>query len=545
MNGAQAVLRTAERLGSTVCFTNPGTTELDFIAAFDAVPGVRPVLGLQENVCTGAADGWARITGRVGLTLLHLGAGLGNGLANLHNARRAHTPIVNLVGDHPTWHLLFDPPLASDLAGLAKAGTRLAVVSSVFADASASFLHAWDAAHRVAGPVTLIVPADDAERPGAEPAMPEWDPPDPAGPDASSVLYSMRRARWPAVLLGGSVLRGDGLVLAQRLARAVGADVWFEPFPSVLESGRGVPAFSRLPADFHGSRAALQANDCLFLVGTEDPVAFFNDAPGQSLARRPEVPAIQVCSAAHSARQVEQLVSLLPDSITPVWQHRAPDASAHERTGEAGKQITPELLAWVLVQELPEDTIVVDESNTAGLPFRQISQCAAPHLQLGSTAGVLGFGMPASIGAALGDPARRVLNLESDGSAAYTCQALWTQARERLPVTTLILCNGGYRTVRDSWRRRGGADWSVAAKALMDLDTPQIDWVAVSAGFGVDAIEVTTTHTLRTALRESFAFDGPRVIAVNIAPRSVIGATPSDGRAGSRTPGVPRTQRGA
>lgn len=517
MNGAQAVLRTAERLGSTVCFANPGSTELDFIAAFDAVPGVRPVLGLQENVCTGAADGWARITGRVSLTLLHLGAGLGNGLANLHNARRANTPIVNLVGDHPTWHLPFDPPLASDLSGLAEAGTRLAVVTSEFVDAPASFVHAWDEANRVAGPVTLIVRADDAGRPGAEPRVPKVHLRDPAESDASSMLDSMLQARRPAMVLGGTVLRDEGLVLARRLARAVGADAWVEPFPSVLECGRGVPAFPRLPSDLDGARAALQANDCLFLVGADDPVAFFSDAPGRSLARRSDVPAIRVASAAQSARQVEHMVSLVAASSTIglVGPHavRSDGHQTHDPTG----LITPTSLAWILVQELPEGAIVVDESNTAGFPFRRISHRAAAHLQLGSTAGVLGFGMPASIGASLGDPARRVINLESDGSAAYTCQALWTQAKERLPITTLILSNGGYQTLRDSWRRHGGVEGSLAAKALMDVAKPHVDWVAISTGFGVDAIEATTTSTLRMALKDSFAFDGPRVIVVSIA----------------------------
>src|SRR5437764_11877684 len=119
MNGAQALIRTLVDCGVDVCFTNPGTSEMHFVAALDAVPEMRGVLGLFEGVVTGAADGYGRMADRPAATLLHLGPGLGNGLANLHNARRARTPVVNIVGDHATWHRAADPPLASDIAALA------------------------------------------------------------------------------------------------------------------------------------------------------------------------------------------------------------------------------------------------------------------------------------------------------------------------------------------------------------------------------------------------------------------------------------------
>ena len=116
--GALSLVNTALRAGVEVCFANPGTTEMPIVVALDRIPGMRVVLGLFEGVCSGAADGWARMTGRPAATLLHLGPGLANGLANLHNARRARTPVVNWIGDHATRHLAFDAPLTSDIAAL-------------------------------------------------------------------------------------------------------------------------------------------------------------------------------------------------------------------------------------------------------------------------------------------------------------------------------------------------------------------------------------------------------------------------------------------
>ena len=120
MNGAESLIRTAIAAGVEVCFANPGTTEMPLVLAIDAIPGIRAILGLFEGVCTGAADGYARMAGKPAFTLLHMGPGFANGIANLHNARRARSPVVNLIGDHATWHLEADAPLTSDIVSLAR-----------------------------------------------------------------------------------------------------------------------------------------------------------------------------------------------------------------------------------------------------------------------------------------------------------------------------------------------------------------------------------------------------------------------------------------
>ncbi|MFD1120798.1 thiamine pyrophosphate-binding protein, partial [Sphaerisporangium aureirubrum] len=173
MNGAQSLIRTLADAGVDVCFANPGTSEMHFVAALDTVPEMHGVLGLFEGVVTGAADGYARVAGRPAAALLHLGPGLGNGLANLHNARRARTPVVVVVGDHATYHKKYDAPLESDIEAVAGSLNgwvrRCAATGDVGADAAAAVAAAMDAPGRVA---TLVLPADLSWGEGERPARP-------------------------------------------------------------------------------------------------------------------------------------------------------------------------------------------------------------------------------------------------------------------------------------------------------------------------------------------------------------------------------------
>src|SRR5213082_1858792 len=169
MTGAEAVLQTAAAAGVEVCFANPGTTEMALVNALDRMPSVRAVLGLFEGVCSGAADGYARMGGRPALTLLHLGPGLSNALANLHNARRARSPVVNLVGDQATWHRAADAPLTSDIVSLARPVSRWVRESRSAATVAQDAAEAIAAAQEPPGGVaTLILPSDcqAAEAPG-------------------------------------------------------------------------------------------------------------------------------------------------------------------------------------------------------------------------------------------------------------------------------------------------------------------------------------------------------------------------------------------
>ncbi|MCB0900839.1 MAG: acetolactate synthase large subunit [Actinobacteria bacterium] len=509
----------AEIHGSNVCFANPGTTELAFVAALDTVEGMRPVLGLHENICTGAADGWARMTGEVGLTMLHLGVGLSNGLANLHNARRAHTPIVAIVGDHPSWHLRNDPPLASDLYGLATAGTSRAFISSDYDTGSAAYNAAWATARASSAPVALIVRADDAIR-----EQPVWSTPTDehrAGvwlaseghhPQAEKVLEQILRADNPALLLGGKALNTSGKHAAQALRSALGLTLFTEAFPAIEHSGVNLPRFESLtaltPAKGH---SRLSKHDLLVLIGAQDPAAFFADEHGLGRLRPDTTQLVTACSPTEAAAFLQTMSQYLPPVVRPGG------VAASRRTPPADNTaLDPLTFAGALVGLQPEGAIVVDESNTAGDPYRDLLHLAAPHIQMRSTAGSLGFGMAAAIGAAIAAPQRRIINLQADGAAAYSAQALWTQAREQLDVTTVLLDNGAYNTVRTSWRAFSGEADSCTIRRLSELREPALDWVSISEGFGVTATRVNDVQGFRCALMESFNTAGPHVIVVDL-----------------------------
>lgn len=514
MNGAQSLLEAAAAVKSTVCFANPGTTELDIVAAFGDGSGVRPVLCLQENVCTGAADGWARISGRTGLTLLHLGPGLMNGLAGLHNARRAGTGIVNIVGDHPSWHVPFDPPLASDLDALAAAGTTHVTRSSSSDDVAAGFLRAWSAAS--AGPVVLVVPADHA----AGPALPAGIQAGESGACVTAhagaceiAVRKLSKATRPAILLGGNATCGPSLAAAAELARTTGARVLIETFPRLLDRGGGYPNFPRLPYEPERAAALLGEHDLLLLVGAPDPVAFFGNQRGHSRLCPPSTEVVTVARTSQGANAVAVLADLLPNRSLTLRERESPAVTGYAAPTGA---LTAAKLACVLAAHQPENAIVVDESNTSGATYQAVSAHARAHTQMGSTAGVLGFGLAASIGAAIAAPQRRVIALQADGAAAYTMQSLWTHANQSLDITTILLSNGGYETVRSEWARRGHPVPEQMIAALTSISEPKLDWVSIANGFGVPAARAENCEELSAALKSSFAEPGPQLIVAQL-----------------------------
>src|SRR3954447_9698137 len=249
MNGAHALIRTLVAGGVRVCFTNPGTSEMHFVAALDDVPEMRSVLGLFEGVVTGAADGYARMTGRPAATLLHLGPGLGNGVANLHNARRARSPIVNIVGDHAISHKRFDAPLESDIETIARSVWGWVRTSSSTASLAGDAADAVLAANGAPGQVaTLILPADVSWSDGATPA-PVRRGPGPAPVDEAVVaeVAKVLASGEPVVLLvGGPATTAPGLAAANRVARAARAKMLCETFPARLARGQGVATVERV-----------------------------------------------------------------------------------------------------------------------------------------------------------------------------------------------------------------------------------------------------------------------------------------------------------
>jgi acetolactate synthase-1/2/3 large subunit len=508
ITGAEALVLAAAGGGVRVCFANPGTTEMPLVIALDRVPGVRAVLGLQENVCTGAADGYARITGRAAMTLLHLGPGLANGLANLHNARRANTPVLNVVGDHASWHLPYDAPLTSDIAALA---ATVGTVHPVTGRARVARVtrDALDGAHRRLGVATVVVPADHQGE--AAPEAPAG-----AGKPATRAVVGSERVKEVAarlrdagpgtvLLLGGNALSRAGQQAAGRLAAHTGATVYSETFPARAERGGGLPAIDRLPYFPEKAVAVLRDAPAVVTAGAEDPVAYFGYEGVPSVLTRPGT----LVRLARPHEDAEEALLELVDLIgagapgEPVPAAAAPDDS---------QPLTPDAVGRLVAAHLPEGAIVSVEGGTCGYPFFTASASAPAHTVLTNTGGAIGQGLPCALGAAIAAPDRPVIALQSDGSGLYTAQALWTMSRELANVTVLVAANHTYNVLRTELGRHGTAEFGPQAETLTSLADPRIDWVSLAHGFGVPARRATDVAQLRHALTDAVVSGGPHLI---------------------------------
>ncbi|MBA3653594.1 MAG: acetolactate synthase large subunit [Actinobacteria bacterium] len=504
MNGAQALIRTLADAGVTVCFTNPGTSEMHFVAALDTVAEMRAVLGLFEGVVTGAADGYGRMAERPAATLLHLGPGLGNGLANLHNARRARTPMVNIVGDHATHHKQYDAPLESDIDAVAGTVSRW-VRRSMSADAVAP--DALDAVAAAMGPpgevATLILPADaswgevnasvqirDASRVADRHRAVEGD--------VDRVIKALASDEPVALLLGGRAVREDGLRAASRIAVAIGAKLLCETFPARLERGAGLPAIERLGYLAEFAQMQLAGVRHLVLVDAKAPVSFFAypDKPSYLVPDDCEV---------HEIGDLEALADLVAGDHRPILQAATrPERPTGPLSGEA--------VADALGALLPEGAVVVDEANTSGLWVSGATAGGPAHDWLTLTGGAIGQGLPLATGAAVACPDRPVISLEADGSAMYTLQALWTQAREGLDVTTVIFNNRSYAILNMELARVGVEAAGPKARSMLDISKPNIDFASLARGMGVEAATVTDAEGFSVALAAALAEPGPHLI---------------------------------
>lgn len=514
MNGAHALLRTLVANGVDTCFTNPGTSEMHFVAALDDVPEMRAVLALFEGVATGAADGFGRMADRPAATLLHLGPGLGNGLANLHNARRARTPLVNIVGDHATYHQVFDAPLASDIESVAR--NVSAWIRSVDTPAEVGRAAAEAILAAMRGRVaTLILPADASWSEGAEPGPIAAVPALHRVPtDAIELAAKALRSGEPAaLLLGGGALRERGLIAAGRIAAATGAKLLCETFPARLERGAGLPSVERLGYLAEFAIAQLTGLRHLVLVDARAPVSFFAypDKPSNLVPDGCEVHEL-VPDAFDAQSALDELAGVLGAPVSGVL---GADATRPERPTGA---LTAETIAQAVGALLPEGAIVSDEANTAGLFLSGATAGAPRHDWLTLTGGAIGQGMPVATGAAVACPDRPVLSLQADGSAMYTLQSLWTQARENLDVTTVIFDNGSYAILSLELSRVGARTDGNAAD-LFDISRPPLDFVALAKGMGVDGIRVDTADDLVHALERAQVEPGPYLIDAMLPSR--------------------------
>jgi acetolactate synthase-1/2/3 large subunit len=512
VNGAESLVHTLLGSGVDVCFTNPGTSEMHFVAALDRIPGMRCILGLQENIVTGAADGYWRMAEKPACTLLHCGPGLANGLANLHNARRARSGIVNIVGDQAVYHRPYDAPLTADTEGWARGVSAFVRTSTRTEDVGADAAVAVQAARTSPGQVaTLILPSDASWNEGGVVAQPLPVPTVPqADPQAiRQAARVLREKRNVLILLGGLALREGAQKQACRIAAATGAKLMAEGSNGRIQRGRGRLALDRVPYVVEQATQALGWVEHLILVNAKAPVGFFG-YPGKPSRLYPSTAEVHVLT--RYEQDAEQALAALAEEL---GAPRADIPDPGPRPEPARGALSPEGLAQTLAALMPEGAVVVDESITYGRGFFPLTNAAPPHDWLQNCGGAIGYGPCVATGAAVAVGGRRVIGLQADGSAMYTVQALWTQARERLPVTTLLLSNRKYQILLGEYRNVG-ANPGRTALDMMDLGNPDIGWVQLANGMGVEAAQADTLDRCADLMAQSFARPGPFLIELLI-----------------------------
>ncbi len=514
MNGAQSLLQTLVNCDVEVCFGNPGTSEMHFVAALDSVPQMRSVLCLFEGVVTGAADGYGRVAGKPAATLLHLGPGLANGLANLHNARRASTPLVNIVGDHATYHLQYDAPLTSDIVGFARPVSAW-IHESKSADAVASdAARAVQAARAAPGCVsTLILPADTAwnEAQRAEQKLPDLLPA-PVSPDAiDAAARLLSNGKKTALLLRGTALHGAGLESAGRVQAKTGARLLCDTFAPHAELGAGRVPVERIPYFAEQIVDFLKDFEQIIFVGAKPPVSFFA-YPGKPSWCAPE--GSHLSYLAHAHQDGAQALAALADALgAPA---RSPVRIPLQLPELPSGALTALGVAQVIAAMTPDNAIFADESATASFPLLSTMARARPHTHLPLTGGSIGQGLPLAVGAAIAAPDRKVICPHGDGGAAYTMQALWTMAREKLDVVVVIYANRSYAILNIELGRVGATGSGPVAMSMLDLHNPEMNWTKIAEGLGVEASRATTCEEFAAQYSSALKHRGPRLIEAMI-----------------------------
>jgi acetolactate synthase-1/2/3 large subunit len=513
MNGADALISTLLANEVTACFANPGTSEMQFVAALDGAPAMRPVLCQFEGVATGAADGYGRIAEKPACTLLHLGPGYGNGVANLHNARRAFTPIVNVIGDHATYHRQYDAPLNSDIATLVKPNSVWA--KSVDSPDAVAGLAAEAVAASYGppgGPVSLILPADSAWLPAnGEPVIAQKPVrPAPAGSAIEAAAKAIRAAKNPVVLIGGQACLAPALKQAARL-QAAGVSVYADTF--VARQPRGAGAFAPKRMQYFGEMALaeLEGVDLMVFAGTTTPVAFF------AYPNRPSVLVPEGCGTLTLSERNEDsaaALAALADALGapkdgPVQPQALPDAAP-------SGGLNAYHVGTSIARHMPEGAIVCDDAVTSGAGVAAAAGTARPHEVLALTGGAIGIGLPLAVGAAVAAPDRKVLSLNGDGAAMYTVQALWTMARENLDITVVVFANHTYRILNVEMMRTGAGEAGPSARKLLDLGDPDVDWVPIAKGMGLPAVSCATAEEFEKTFAGAMAQRGPMFIEARI-----------------------------
>jgi len=509
MNGAESLVSTLVACGVEVCFTNPGTSEMHFVAALDRVEGMRAILGLFEGAVTGMADGYGRMKEKPASTLLHLGPGLANGLANLHNARRASTPIVNIVGEHATYHAQYDAPLTSDITGFARPVSAWVHTSMSPKTIAADGARAVQAARSAPGQIaTLILPADTAwlEADRASGPLPFAEPAPVADAAIDEAAKLLRNGKKTALLMRGTALKENGLEAAGRIRAQTGARLFCDTFAPRLARGAGRVAVERIPYFAEQIVEFLKDIEQLILVGAKPPVSFFA-YPGKPSWCVPE--GCRILCLSHPHEDGLGALEALAETIHAPAAERA--SLARPDLPQPGR-LNPYTAGEIIAHYLPENAIISDEAATAGLGATMYTGTSAPHDHLSLTGGSIGQGVPLATGAAVACPDRKVICLQGDGGGMYTLQALWTQAREKLDVTTVIFANKSYAILKIELARVGAENPGPKALSLFDLHNPELNWISLAAGMGVEASRATTAEEFADQFASAMKGRGPRLI---------------------------------
>jgi acetolactate synthase-1/2/3 large subunit len=510
MNGAESLVHTLLASGVDTCFSNPGTSEMHFVAALDHIPGMRSVLTLQEGVATGAADGYYRMAGKTACTLLHLGPGLANGLSNLHNAKKAGSGVLNIIGEHAESHIALDAPLTSDIQGIARPVSHWVHTSKDAASLGHDAAQAVQAANTAPGQVAaLILPSDTAWTEGGVVADPLPATPRPDF-DRDQLEAAIAALSGPdsLLLLGGAALTEANLDLAGRISAATGCALLSEWANARMDRGAGRVSVARVPYPIDIALKVLAPYKRIVLVGGRAPIGFFA-YPGKPAILTGE--GAQIITLADTGADLAAALTALCDGAGAAETAPAHVAQASVPDRPNGP-LDPDNIALILGRAIPQDAVIVDESVTTGRGFFKATQGAPRHVWLNNCGGSIGYGLPVAIGAAIAAPDRKIMALTGDGSAMYTLQALWTMARENLDITVVIFANRSYRILRGELTNVGVGNPGPRAIDMLSLDRPNLDWVQMSRGMGVEAEAVTDCAGLEAALEAGLASSGPYLI---------------------------------
>jgi len=510
MRGAEHVVKALVQAGVKVCFANPGTSEMHLVGAFETVPEMRPILCLFEGVATAAADGYARMAGRPACTLLHLGPGFANGAANLHNARRGHSPMINIIGEHATFHLEHDAPLTTDITAAAEPFSDVVKYISSTSSLASDLREALTAANTGLGKViTLVVPSDIAwSETEEEPTTHIKVEPSFDSNHVSKMGDALSESTSAAILLGG-VISESSMLCAAKIAKKTGAQLLLDIHTSRTTRGAGTPVFQRLQYFPELAIEQLVDIETMVCAGVASPVAFFGypNTPSSVVSDRCKVHAL-----AQPGDDIEVALEALESALDAA--NEVPDLYAFDRPPPPSGALTRDAVARSVMHLLPENAIIVDESITSGGPLNQLAATGPKHDVLRLTGGAIGWGLPASIGAAVACPDRKVFCFEGDGSAMYTIQALWTMARENLDVTAVIFANRDYSILQMEYARLGFDPSNPNIRPLMNLEQPSIGFSKLGLGMGVTSVSTSTAEEFHQAFQNAAINTGPNLIEV-------------------------------